>query len=115
MNYWCSEIATKLVLVILRFYRSLATAEKIVGVKDFISKVFIEHAVRVIGAAACGNHNRSARTAAILGRIRIGHHLKFLDRVDRWPGGLRAEFLNVFRKSVVVDSIYYKMKSFCSE
>ena len=65
--------------------------------------------MKFIATALGGDTNERPGAAAIFRGIRIGAYPKLLDRIHRWPGHLRGQFLHVLRDRVIVDAIENKI------
>ena len=85
--------------------RWLWFGEAVVGVEVVVAQVLIRKAVELVGAALGVDRDRGAGRASIFGRIRIGDDVELGDDVYGRVSGLGAEFLHIFRESVVVDAV----------
>src|SRR5882762_6706695 len=92
-----------------RFRGSSPVLKEIVGVEDAVAKEVVDCSMKFIATALGSDANERPGAAAILRGIGIGAHPKFLDRIHRWPGHLRGQFLHVLRDRVVVDTIENKI------
>ena len=99
----------KLVLIVFGLGESAAVGEEVVSVKEVVAKIFVGHSMNFVGTALAGDHYRGTRAAAILRGVRIGDDLELLDGIHGRTGCLGAEFLDVFRKRVVINSVEDKI------
>src|SRR5206468_7675426 len=83
--------------------------EEVVGIEHAVAQVFVGQTVILIGAALGSDADGSAGTAAVLGGVRIGGDLEFLDAVDGRADDLGIQLLNIFRNGIVVDAIHHEI------
>ena len=105
LDHRAAQVAAELVLVVGRLRRVGALREEVDGVERLVAEVLVGGAVEVVRAGLRRDADRGARRASVLGRVRAGHHLEFLDRVDRRPRDLGRQLLHVLGDGVVVDAV----------
>ena len=105
LDHRAAEVAAELVLIVGRLCRVGALREVVDGVERLVAEVLVGRAVEVVRAGLRRDADGGARRASVLRRVRAGHDLEFLNRVDRGPRDLRRQLLHVLGDAVVVDAV----------